>query len=389
MNFPLRRIMFGALTVAAIWIIAVILGWIFQPEAFYRAYLHSWLLWLGVALGSLAVVMLHHMTGGEWGITIRRLGEHAAMTLPLLIVLFIPIVIGMHSLYPWDRADALALSAKLRHKVPYLNVTFFLCRAVIYAAIWTFLAWYLRSRSLRYDRNPNPITRRRMHNLSAGGMLAYFITMSLASVDWIMSLEPEWFSTIFGFIIIMGQVLSGLAVLIVLFSLMRNSPPFRDIVRPNLFNDLGNLLLTFVILWTYMAFAQLLVTWMANKQDEIPWYVQRLSNGWGGIALLLVILHFLVPFIMLLMRELKRKAPAMLALCAGLLIMRSIDLFWNVAPSGEDPMPLLSHLLTWMDFVFPIGMGALWLALFCWLADGHPLIIEGDAVPVPEELGNV
>jgi hypothetical protein len=380
--FPRQRVNLWAVRIGAAWIVLAALGWIFQADKFYQAYLLAWLFWLGVALGSMSIVMLHHLMGGEWGFMVRRLGEHAAMTLPLLIVLFIPIIFGMHSLFIWDRPEVLAHDPILRHQEPYLNASFFLWRAAIYAFIWLAMAWYLRGASLSHDHTGNPSTALHMHNVSAGGAVIYFITMSFASVDWLMSREPHWFSTVFGFVVIMGQGISGLCVLLVLFTLMINTAPFREHVREDHLNDLGNILLTFVIFWAYLSFVQLLVIWMGNKQDEIPWYVQRLSNGWWWIGLLLVILHFFVPFIILLMRQLKRRVHVMLGLCSALIVLRWLDLFWQIGPSGDNPYPKVGKIWSWMDVIFPIGMGGLWLAWFLWLSADRPLMPAGDVVPV-------
>jgi hypothetical protein len=385
--FPRQRVMVGALCIGVLWIVAAIFGWISQSDKFYQAYLLAWLFWLGVSLGALGVVMLHHLMGGNWGYMVRRLGEHAAMVLPLLIILFIPIAIGMHSLFIWDRSDALQNDPVLRHEHAYLNASFFLIRAVIYGAIWLAMAWYLRAASLRHDHTADPSTAIHMHNVSAGGMVVYFVTMSFASVDWLMSRDPHWYSTVFGFMIVAGQAISGLCVLIAFFALMINTPPFREHVREEHLNDLGNILLTFVIVWAYLSFVQLLVIWMGNKQDEIPWYVQRLSNGWWWIGLILVVFHFFVPFIILLMRELKRKAQWMLGLCLCLLVLRVLDLFWQIGPSGDDPQPHLAQIWSWMDIVFPIGMGGLWVAMFLWLSLDKPLMHAGEMAPLARAPG--
>jgi hypothetical protein len=378
--FPFRRLQLLSLSIGGAWVIACIIGWILEPEQFYRSYLFAWLFCLGVSLGSMGVVMMHHLIGGEWGIVSRRLGEHAAMCLPLMIVLFIPIAIGVPSLYEWAQPDKVRADPFLQHKQPYLNYTFFLCRAAIYAAIWLGMAWYLRRGSLRFDRTADPAIERRTYNLSGIGELLLFVTMTLAALDWIMSRDARWISTVFGLIVVTGQGVSGLCFMMMMVGILRNQPPFRDIVRRDHFNDLGNILLTFVITWTYMSFVQLLVIWMANRQDEITWYVARLSNGWWWIGFILLGLHFFVPFFVLLMRDAKRAPGLMTWFCAGLLVMRAIDVFWMVAPSGGEPRPLLRHVLSWMDFVFPIGMGGLWFAFFLWLMDGHPLIIEGQTV---------
>jgi hypothetical protein len=383
-ELSLHQVRRGALIVGLVWLASCAIGWIFEPTEFYQSYLSAWLFWLGITLGAMGIVMLHHLLGGEWGQMTRRLGEHAAMTLPLMIVLFLPIAIGTHSLYVWSRPEELAADAGLRHKAPYLNVPFFMLRAAIYGGTWFLLAWYLRGRSLQHDRTGDWATARNLHHVSAAGLPYYFVSMSFAALDWLMSREPHWYSTVFGLLVVCGQGLSGMCFLIVAFSVLFDRPPFRGRVRADHFNDLGNLLLTLVILWSYLDFVQLLVQWMGNKQDEVPWYIQRLSGGWWWIGLCLVVFHFFVPFFVLLMREAKRRAPIMLALCAGLLVLRAVDTFWMTGPSGDDPHPLLHHVLSWMNFVFPLGMGGLWVAMFLWLMEGHPLMAQGGPAPPRE-----
>jgi hypothetical protein len=368
------------LVVAGAWGLICIFCWIFAAQQFYRSYLFAWFFWLGMSLGSLGIVMLHHLTGGEWGIVTRRFGEHAALCVGLMFMLFIPIAIGVPSLYDWAKPERLKVDAILRHEQPLLNWGFFVVRAVIYLTVWTAMAWYLRSASLRHDKDRDPAVARHAHDVSAMGMVVLFISMSLAALDWIMSRDSHWVSTVFGLVIICGQAVAGLCLMIVMLGVMAKREPFRGVLRPDQFNDLGNVLLTLVILWTYMSFAQLLVIWMGNRQDEITWYVARLSNGWWWIGLLLLLFHFFVPFCVLLMREAKRSPRLMPWFCAGLLVLRVLDIYWTVAPSGGEINPLLHHVLNWMDFVFPIGMGALWVAFFLWLMEGHPLIVEPAAV---------
>ena len=208
-NDKLRGAQRWALYCAGLFVLACIVGWIFQPQAFYRAYLFSWLFYLGLSLGAMGFVMLHHLTGGDWGILVRRTGENAAMVLPLMMLLFIPIALGLSSLYPWADPRHLADSPILQHKRPYLNAPFFLWRTVIYGVLWIGMAWYLRAGSLRHDCQPNAGLAFRLHHLSAVGMLIYFVTMSLASVDWIMSREPHWQSTVFGLMVVCGQAVTG------------------------------------------------------------------------------------------------------------------------------------------------------------------------------------
>jgi hypothetical protein len=377
-------LLIGAAGVAVciiIWILgSAVRSWAPMADAFYRAWLFAWLLFLGASLGSMALVMVHHLTGGQWGLLIRRFGESAAMVLPLLFILSIPILVGMRHLYPWARPhieDPVVL-----HKRAYLNGGFFLIRVLLYFAIWITTAWLLREGSLRHDRDGDENVARRLRVVSAPGLVIYFITMSFASVDWIMSMEPRWYSTVFGFVVTVGQAVTGLCVMIVTLALLRRLPPFNSVLRRNHLNDLGNLLFTCVILWAYNSFAQLLVQWMGNMVQDIGWYVKRTSGTWRVLAAMLIFLDFLVPFVLLLMRNFKRRAELMLWLCAGLLIMRAIDLFWMVAPAGDQPYPNFRWGALLIGLAALAGIGGLWTAAYLRNLGGHPLMPLGDRVPV-------
>lgn len=363
----------ATLLCALAWIVALIGGgqWPGAAESFYKAWLAAWLLWLGASLGAMAIVMLHNLTGGEWGYFVRRLGQAAAGALPVLFILFLPILGGMHHLYPWARRDA---GAPAHFRRPFLNPGFFILRAVAYFALWIFWAWQLRALSFRNDLDPSPRRRATIYNLSAGGLLMYMATMSLAAIDWIMSMEPAWYSSVFGFVICMGQGITAMCVMLIMLSLLANEPPIAQRLRPRHFNDLATLLVTVVILWAYNALSQLLVTWMGNTQTDIPWYVKRTFGMWRVLAQLLVFLGFFAPFILLLQRTLKQRGRALLWICVGLLAMRAIDLFWTVAPSGTDPYPPFSWLCLLLFLIALPGIGGLWVASFLWLLGREPLV---------------
>ncbi len=373
---PLETARRAALWAGGAGLLAGVIGWIVEPGQFYRSYLEAYLLWIGLTLGCMALVMLHHLAGGDWGLCVRRFAESAAMVMPLMIILFIPIALGLHYLYPWARPEEVARDAVLRHKRPYLYEGFFLLRAAVYAAIWLLLAWRLWRGSLDLDGARDSRLVERLHSTSAVGLLAYFVTMSLATVDWIMSREPRWYSTVMGFQVICGQAVTAVSFLILLLAIMRDRPPFRDLVRREHFNDLGTLLLTVVILWTYMTFVQLLVVWMGNKQDEITWYTRRLHNGWWAIGVVLATFHFFVPFFTLLVRDAKRNVRLMAWLCVGLLILRGLDQFFMIAPSGPEDYPLLRDRVSWLDIVLPVAVGGMWLSAFLWMLRGRPLIAQ-------------
>ena len=359
-----------------------IVGWIFSPASFYPAYLCGWLFWLSVSLGALAAVMLHHQTGGEWGYFVRRFGEAASNVLPLLLILFVPVIFGARTLYPWREGNPQHDNAIVLHRAWYFQFWFWIVRYLLYFAVFMLLAYVLRAWSLRHDRSGDPRLLNRARMLSAPGMVFYFVLMGLASVDWIMSRQPDWHSTMFGFIICMGQSISGMAALIILLSLFRRVSPFAERVTADHYNDLASLLVTCIILWAYMAFGQLLIIWLGTEQHEISWYVPRSNGPWHVIAVLLIIFGFCIPFLMLLMRRIKRDPRLMLWLCIGLLVTRALDLFWITAPSGDSENTRLPVLVALLTIAAIVGIGGLWVAAFLWLLAGHPLMPLGDFVPL-------
>jgi hypothetical protein len=381
-NADWDRTMLIAPIVGGAALLLCIVGWIFSPTSFYPAYLCGWLFWLAISLGSLAIVMLHFQVGGEWGYFVRRFGEAASSVLPLLLILFIPVIIGTRVLYPWREGNPQHDNLIVVHRAPYFQLWLWILRFVIYLAVFMLLAFVLRRLSLRHDRSGDPRLLNRARMLSAPGMVFYFVLMGLAAVDWIMSRQPEWRSTMFGFIICMGQCTSGVAALIILLSLFRRISPFAERVTADHFNDLASLLITCVILWAYMAFGQLLIIWLGTQQNEISWYVPRSNGAWHVIAVLLIIFHFCIPFLLLLMRRIKRDPRIMLWLCAGLLVMRALDLFWITAPAGDAEDTRIPVLVALLTIASIIGIGGLWVAAFLWLLAGHPLMPLGDFVPL-------
>jgi len=262
-------------------------GWFFTPTQFFQSYLMAYMLCLGVTLGCLALGMVHQLSGGAWGVVIRRPIGAAARTLPVMTVLFIPILLGMSHLYIWTHADVVAHDELLLAKRQYLNVPFFLARAAFYFAAWNTISYLLNAWSLEQDLTGDPRIARRMQKLSAGGLLVYGLTITFASFDWLMSIEPHWYSTIYGVLIMGGQALSAMAFLIVVLVWLSGRPPLDRIVVKAHFHDLGNLMLAFVMLWAYFSFSQYLIIWAGNLPHEISWYVHRLQTGWRiiGVAL--------------------------------------------------------------------------------------------------------
>jgi hypothetical protein len=359
------------------------LGFVVDRDHFFRAYLIGYLLWLGIALGSLALLMVHHQSGGAWGIMIRRILEAAARTLPLLAVLFLPLLLGLGDLYPWTHPDHVEHDAVLQHKSLYLNTPFFLARTVFYFASWIGLAWILNRWSKAQDEG-NLLATRRMQLISGGGLVLYGLTITFASVDWVMSINPHWFSTMFGFLFMGGQGLAALAFSIVVATLLWRGP-LHGAYNAGHFHDLGKLMLAFVMLWAYFHFSQYLIIYSGNLVEEIPYYIDRTTGGWQYVALSLVVFHFAAPFMLLLSRDLKRSAPRLVLVALAILVMRAIDLMFMVSPEF-DPGGANRHLLPpgdahgshlfvhWLDVAALIGIGGVWLWAFLTQLAARPLL---------------
>jgi hypothetical protein len=302
----------------------------------------------------------------------------------VLTVLFLPIVFGMNHLYEWTHADVVAGDAVLRHKQPYLNTPFFLVRAAFYFLVWNALAYFLNAWSLEQDRTGNPRIPRRMQVLSAGGLVGYGLTITFASFDWLMSLEPRWFSTIYGVLIMGGQGLSAMAFLIVAIVWLARRPPLREVVVPAHLHDLGNLMLAFVMLWAYFSFSQYLIIWSGNLPEEITWYQHRLQTGWRLVAIALIVFHFVVPFCLLLSRAVKREGQILAAVALGILFARVIDLFWLIAPEFHKN----GIAMSWLDLLLPLSLGAIWLGCFVWQLRGRAILPVHDP-QFDETLGRI
>lgn len=398
-NPALNRLQMSALVIGVVCAIAVLAGGLMDWPRFINAYLVSYLLVLGLALGSIGLVMMHHMTGGEYGYLTRRISEAAGMTMPLLTIGFIPIVIGARHLYPWANPDLVHGDHILQHQSGFMS--WWIIRAIIYFAIWNFYAIALWWGSSRYDRTGNPWTVLRLQRISAIGLFIYAVSMSFASVDWIMLRELHWYSSILGFIICIGQMLGAIVLSVVILKALRHTPSIAQFMTPARLNDEGNLFLTFTILWTYLSFAQLLIIWMGNVDHETTWYVRRGLGGissthsyWTWVGLILIVLHFFVPFFVLLGRNNKRRIEKLAAISLLVLIMRPVDIFWWAGPTSlsipsiqTDLNGLLIRRITWVDVVLLFAMFFIWLAIVLWLLKLRPALARTEHGPELEEGG--
>jgi hypothetical protein len=350
------------------------IGFFADHDQFYRSYLWSYVFYVGVALGSMAWLMLQYLTGGAWGLVIRRPAEAAARTLPLIALMFLPVLIGIPNLYRWSHQAIVNADPILKHKQTYLNVPFFIIRAVVYLAGWNLIGWMLNRWSEREDREDGSLPHKRMATISAPGILFWAFSITFMAVDWVLSLDPHWFSTIFGMLFMAGQGLSSMAFLITLMVLLSYRRPMSDVLTPRHLHDLGKLLLALVMVWAYFSFSQFLIIWSGNLPEEIPWYIERLRGGWQFIGLSLVVGHFALPFALLLSRDLKRNFKLLAGIAIFILLMRYIDLYWLVAPDFRQ-----GHFgVSWMDFAAPLGIGGLWLAYFLTQLEKRPLMPIND-----------
>jgi hypothetical protein len=362
-----------ALVVGAVGLLICAVGAFVDTEQFFRSYLFGFVLWIGLAIGAFGLYMLHHLVGGAWGFLIRRLLSAAMRTFPLLLVLFIPLVFGLETLYPWARPDA-AANHILHLKAAYLNVPFFLGRAALYFAIW--IGWGFRVFRLvkRQEDTGELALIRKMQNISAVGILLLVLTVTFASIDWLMSLEPEWFSTMFGVIQIIGFALSALSLATIMLVKLSESEPMSQFVRPQIFHDLGNLLFGFTLFWAYCSFSQFLIIWSGNIAEETPWYIHRTQGGWEFVAYFLLLFAFAVPFLLLLSRRNKRDLGFLKKMAIWILVVRLVELFWFTAPTFY-PDGIHLH---WLDIAAPVGIGGIWYWFYIYQLKQRPLLFLTD-----------
>jgi hypothetical protein len=369
------RIRQRALIAGVIGLVICIVGMVKAPDRFFPSYLLAFMFVLGLSLGSLGLLMLQHLTGGKWGIIIRRPLESATRVLALVAVLFVPIFFGMKYLYAaWLNAPASGEGALSEFQRTYFTTNGFRTRAIVYFAIWGLLVFLFNRWSREQDANPEDIAVRRRFKILAGpGIILYVFVMTFAAIDWVMSLSPHWASTIYGFLFVAGQLISSMALMIAIVVLLARTGPLSGILQPRHIHDLGKLLLAFLMLWAYFDFSQLLIIWSGNQPEEITFYYSRLHSQWGVVAVIVVIFHFFVPFFLLLSRDLKRNPKVLPAVAIWLILMRLVDLFWMTRP--EFTPRALPNI--W-DFAAALAVGGLWFFFFAGNLKQLPVLPVGD-----------
>ncbi len=350
-----------------------------RPDEFYRGYLLGFMCWLGVALGSMAILMIRHLTGGGWGTVIRRILGAAMRTLPLLAVLFIPLIFAVwqQRIYPWAMPLDAVQDPHIREhlekhsflKAGYLNFSGFFIRAIFYFLVWNVLSFLLSKWSKQTDHAGAPNNSERFKAVAGPGLILYGFTISFAAIDWVMSLDPTWISTIFPLIILIGEVLSAMAFAVVVERILFDYKPMSEMLKPDFVHDHGKWMLAFTMVWAYFNFSQWLIIWAGNLPSEITFYIRRIGGGWGNLGAFLALFGFVVPFAMLLSRPFKRNIKKLVWLAVWMLVIRYLDLFWIIEPNFSKTLAI-----TVADIVVPVAIGGIWLWYFFRNLGSLPLL---------------
>jgi len=350
-----------------------------SPEQFLRSYLVGFWFAFGLGMGCLVLLMIHLVSGGAWGVMVRRLLEAGTRTIWVMWLLFLPLLLLAPHLYSWADPEHAGEGVRkvIELKKIYLNTPFLWARWVIYGIAWNGLWYFINKWSKLEDETKEWKYSSAMEKLAAPGIVIYFFTITFCSIDFLMSLDVTWASTIYGFLIADGQALSALAVIVATLILIGKYEPMDHAVTKRHLHDLGKLMLAMVMMWAYLSFSQYLIIYSANLPQEITWYVRRLNSGWIWVGAILLVFHFAVPFCLLLSQSLKKNPRTFLAIAIFLICVRVIDVFWLVEPNFT-PVDHPAFNISWLDIVSPLGFTGLWLAMFFNQIPKRPLLPLGE-----------
>jgi hypothetical protein len=341
-----------------------------NPKQFFFSWLVSFMFFLSLALGALFFVLTQYAAQGGWGVVLRRLAETVFATIPVMAVLFLPVLLGLHDLYEWSHAEAVAGDALLRWKAPFLNVPFFLVRAAIYFGCWSVIAVMYYRLSGGQDRTGDPAVSARLRFLAGPSIIVLALTMTFASIDWIMSLTPHWYSTIFGVYFFAGSFVGFIALLSVAVVAMRGAGLLETVISTEHLHDVGKLLFAFTAFWAYIAFSQFFLIWYANLPEETIWYKARLEGSWMSVSIFIMAGHFGIPFFYLMGRDVKRRGATLALGGAWLLVMHFVDLYWQIMPTLH-PEGIRPSIL---DVAAFFAVGGCFVAAAGWLMRRQALV---------------
>jgi hypothetical protein len=376
LSIKLNRLQRLGLIVGGAFTLLTIGGLALSPRPALISYLAAYVFWFGVALGCLNVALIHHLTGGCWGIVTRRFFEAGYLTLPVMAVLFVPVLISLRELYPWANPATVLADKILQQRSSYENIPAFILRAIFFFAVWIQIAFWLRKWSLQSDGAAGLAATARAKALSGPAMVIVPLVATFAFVDWIMSLEPSWFSTIFSLILLAGGILIAIAFGLLLLAWFQADNPFAKAITPKQILDLSNLLLAFVMFWTYLAFSQLLISYSGNQPHEITWYLHRIAGGWKWLLVFIALFQFFLPFFILLFRSYKQNLRRLAAVAALVFLVYALQIYWTIVPTFY-PTGIKIH---WTDFTAWLGMGGIWMATLAANLKKHPPLVR----PLPE-----
>jgi hypothetical protein len=349
-------------------------GYFTDRQQLFYSYLTAYAFWFTIAMGGFFFVMLHHLVNATWSVVLRRIAENLMISIPLMAILFIPILFGLKDLYHWSHPEIVAADALLQKKTPYLNVPFFIIRTAIYFSIWFLLTRLLYKASLEQDKSYSENQVRRFRKISAPGMILFAFTLSFAAFDWFMSLDAHWYSTIFGVYIFSGGLLSGLAFITLITIFLKTKGPFGEMVTTEHYHDLGKLLFAFTIFWAYICFSQYFLIWYANIPEETVWFSARWQGAWKYFSLTIIFGHFVIPFFVLITQPAKRNQKVLITTAILLLIVHWVDLYWIIMPN----LLTTGASLSWLDLAAIIGIGGIFMWHFARRMKAQPLLPIND-----------
>lgn len=374
----LKSIQTRALIVGLVALVISIGAAFFSPDAFFQSYLLGYVFWMQLALGCLAMLLMHHLVGGRWSFVPRRFFETGGLTIPLMAILFIPILVGMPSLYEWTNSELVAESHLLQVKGWWLNVPFFVGRTVLYFIIWIGLVYLLNRWSLQQDESGDPALRDRMKNLSGPGMILAVLASTFAAYDWMMTTDWKWYSSMYGVIYMAGEAIFAIAFAILISNyIRRRNEAFEKEATIYLFNDLGNFLLAFLSFWAYVSFSQFLIIYSSNLPETVTWYVTRTNGGWQFVGAFSALFGWFIPFLLLLSRRNKRNIKLLVTLALAAILLRFVDLYWILIPTWYESV-LSAGAVTLLSILVTVGIGGVWIWAFIWRLKGKPLLALND-----------